>query len=352
MDYGVYKNERLAYGILFDKPYLPLNINAIKIFGVEAAIILTNFVMEEQHFRILGKLQNNYFCSDIKQRTENTGLAYHKQVMAIKMLCKIGVLITKEEKSVRSYRISHHKLLKLLENPSNVQHRKVKVEALEIMQYWKDIRIDGTRLPQPQAQHKSTVAKRAIDIISKVLTVGYKEIPILTQEQIKIAIDKHALEALDNEYLPMIKTKETLRNMNVAVFFWNSYVGNNHGYKSRCLHLLKNEPKKRSENRAILEPTNEIAKIAADRLLSIYSSKEGELRAVDRNKIIKASNMLYQFHKRHRLSEMQPAYELVDSLINAVTEYFKGTVHIGNLCSEYTFNQILPNYLKEMGELN
>lgn len=87
------KEEKLK--LIFGDWFIQLSKPLIKIFGLEAALMLCNLYSEYRYWKGKGKLSNEAcgsFYSTVENVEHNTGLSKSKQLKAIKVLEEYGVI--------------------------------------------------------------------------------------------------------------------------------------------------------------------------------------------------------------------------------------------------------------------
>jgi len=174
----------------------------------------------------------------------------------------------------------------------------------------------------------------------------YKERPFKLSEIQEVF--RRLETSMKKDYYPANKN---VLKIPLKLFLYNPFATK---YKSWFLYFYEHIPKKLDrmnyiplESDLYPELTKKIRALAA---LEFYHDKNYNFTNHEENKLRKASSKLFLFfsknkHKIHFVSKS----EYAEILFKALKCKFKDGFSIGNLVSDYTFNVILPGYLKRIG---
>lgn len=110
--------------ILAQDSWLVLNRGLMKKLGVDAAVLISYLVDQQNFYRQLGKLENGYFFKTKPEIEEETCLSPFKQKLALKVLEDMEVVTFFLKKCVQPkffYKVNEEKLNGILENLHKVK---------------------------------------------------------------------------------------------------------------------------------------------------------------------------------------------------------------------------------------
>ena len=154
-----------------------------------------------------------------------------------------------------------------------------------------------------------------------------------------------AINSLDHEPF----NKSYLKKLSFQTFLYNSY-GDKH---SKFLDY-QNHPKELSET--VREKEDKYPKVTKEFIRIWYKEELGmenipDIKGVSKNKFISSSYKMREFYDKHKYDFAwgMDVFELCGLTYRALKESFgEGQITIGNLCSDYTYQNILPQYMERM----
>lgn len=182
-----------------------------------------------------------------------------------------------------------------------------------------------------------------------------------TIADIELSIRRFAKAALDPNYLPEGKYKNTIKKYPLSVFLHNRYADKT---KSLFIHYLENEPQLLNKSKVILleDKHEDMTRRLRDYYLNtIMGGISIKLSIEDENHFILSSLKLLAFYKENgvRMLPMELGgirKNLTNWLCESLSEKVGGTndYNISNIApswfsSEITFNKTLPKYLLNQG---
>lgn len=239
------------------------------------------------------------------------------------------------------------------------------LDAYDIINKWESL-----GFPKIPSEHRSSTLKKIDSLIAgtffegKLLHNGsgkYLNRPFTKTEILK-AIENRARGAFDPEYVPTDqKIKRDLQKLPLTVWFYNSNAGD-----SRFLYDFEKKYKKIPAKLKLIpdefpEYTESIIDTYVDKILYGVVPKEWPIK--DQNNFRKASQRLREYfidnEDRSRYIKPHQIDEQADVLIRALRNHYGNddddenvSIHSANLCSDYTFNKILPSYMGKQRMLN
>jgi len=248
------------------------------------------------------------------------------------------------------------------EKPISTKYRK---DTLDIISYWNN----SPGLPKHtfplngkgEWTNPTKVFKDIILIINQLLdgvfflNKGMPEVNrIYTKEEIITVIDKYKLIATNPGYYPL--RKDFCKTTKLNDFFYNPWASYNPSY---FLKYLVEEPKiVQIAFKKAIEKNSYLTK----GLKSYYTTKilnltitEKTFSDIDENKFVIGSNLLTDTISRFqkRLNLLTRPIEWCEIVIDALIDNWSSKeVKVGHVASEYTYNEILPRYLKKKGRID
>lgn len=239
------------------------------------------------------------------------------------------------------------------------------MNAYDIIDKWESL-----GFPKIPSEHRSSTLKKIDSLIAgtffegKLLHNGngkYLNRPFTKAEILK-AIENRARGAFDPEYVPTDqKIKRDLQKLPLTVWFYNSNASD-----SRFLYDFEKKYKKIPAKLKLIpdefpEYTESIIDTYVDKILYGVVPKEWSIK--DQNNFRKASQRLREYfidnEDRSRYIKPHQIDEQADVLIRALRNHYGNddddenvSIHSANLCSDYTFHNILPSYMGRQRMLN
>ena len=154
-----------------------------------------------------------------------------------------------------------------------------------------------------------------------------------------------AINSLDHE--PQNKTY--LKKLSFQTFLYNSY-----GNKESKFIQYTNPPKELKET--IREKEDKYPKVTKEFMRIWYKEELGlenipDIKGGEKNKFISSSYKMWEFYQtnKYNFAWGMDVFELCRLTYRALKESFgEGKITIGNLCSDYTYQNILPQYMERM----
>ena len=178
-----------------------------------------------------------------------------------------------------------------------------------------------------------------------------------TKEEITETIKRFSLAAINLDYEPIGSSyKEKLGNTSLLHFLYSPFAKTE---KSLFLKYFDEPPKLLSDNVKLAKnerprETNAIRNIFIRKVLGGIKPSSGRntFSPAVENKFRLAGKLLFDFFdinkKILRNTSTNTVNDKVDFLFTALTERYN-TLEPGHFCSKYTFENILPAYLKKQG---
>jgi hypothetical protein len=232
-------------------------------------------------------------------------------------------------------------------------HLPERIDVVEIFSYWNT---------SPGLSHHKTPKRNEAptkSLISIYKAIGdvldgtfLKDWPPYPSDQIIKAIEGFKTRRTNPDYSPT--NKDTLKSIDLTTFFWNPYSSQMPSMFLECLNnppkLLKNTVPKEVEKNPQL--TKWLQKMYIDKVLL---KQPKVFNQVEINKFIKGANLLQDSiaNLRKRANLMTGPYEFCEYTINALLANFRREdIKPGNISSDWTYNELLPRYLKEVGRID
>jgi len=250
-------------------------------------------------------------------------------------------------------------VLKRRQIPLSEKPITVSANVREILEYWNNSGF-------PKHQNLDTKIYKTIVMSLRKLMGGiffdnadvYNEFKDrkFTKDEIIQTIRNFALAALNPDYEPTNSFKEYLAKMNLPAFLYNSY---SEKEKSQFCKFFENPPKlaihtARVMNDDVPNYTKALKGLYVTKMLGGVAPVNGGFPPQIENKFIKGGKMMADWFKNNK-KKLNPYFtrtvkdqvELVfESLIKQYDE-----INPGNLCSDYTYDTLLPKYLQEQAVL-
>lgn len=248
----------------------------------------------------------------------------------------------------------------IIEPKYKLQYRR---EVMDIILYWNNSPgLPHIQLPPIVNGIYATPTKTftsVVSIISKVLDgnyftafgLGAEESRPYSKEEIISVIDKYKLAATNPSYYPF--EKRFFRSIGLSSFFYNSFSLKE---QSQFLRYLKEEPK------LILSTIKEEPEKNKNLTIWLKEAYNKKVNLTDRKfskleemKFVKGANLLHDTIEiiQKKLNMMTRPIEWAYYTIDALVDYWPNDdILPGHVCSEYTYNTILPKFLKKKGRID
>ena len=230
----------------------------------------------------------------------------------------------------------------------------IREDVMEIIAYWNS---------SPGLPHHRTPGNGNNPVNTKLLTKITKNIgevidgkfmdwPPYSKEDIIKAIDGFKTRLTNIDYAPSDKTK--LKHINLSNFFFNSYSDYISSMFLECLNnpprLLKNAiPEEKQKNPAM---TKWLRSLYIEKVLL---GQPKRFNQVEINKFIKGANLLFDsvdsLCERANL-ETGPRDFCKYTIEALIKKFGVENVKPGNIGSEWTYTELLPRYLQELGRID
>lgn len=398
--------EKVIEEVLTADAFITVNKKLIQIFGLEAAVLIGELLYREALYKQNQKNWDGWFYFTETERRRVTGITQNKQKVIIETLKQAKILETiKKGNPGRIYfRINKKQIFKILsgavtafqvfENPESGNYinkkdnnkkdiilpkrkdisppRAVSSETME-----KDIKaVMKSKQSQKAIPNAPLVVKRILRAWNTVGAVKHKEAATktyanavaaakkllagtffennvdkkwigrkFTEEEVMLSLERFAKATKDPAYLPEDKTYHARSSF--VSFLFNAWIK-----RSWFLEYLENEPEELitiTDNRP--ELTNALISVFRRKVLG------GTSGDIQRNKFISGSRKIQNFLRRNRRKipsvYIRTEEDIASLVINSLIEHFKDqSITPGHICSDYTFETVLPAYLVKQGVID
>lgn len=203
--------------------------------------------------------------------------------------------------------------------------------------------------------HNLKKLKRGIFFQNGLVNNRYKNRKF-SEDDIKQAILNFSLAATNYDYEPSRKRyKEKLVNTYLHKFLYDDYLPTSN--KSLFIYYLEQPPLSKGvvdaklKNDSNPKLTRAIRKSYINKILSGIGPDNDRFPNYIENKFIDSAIKLSKFFDSNK-RKINPSFirgfkTKADLLIDSLSNVFGNNVEPGNLCSDYTFNKVLPSFLKE-----
>ena len=105
--------------LIASEGFITVNKTLIKLFGLEAALILGELAGEEMYWEHTGKSEDGFFYSTAENLEENTGLTRYQQDKAIKKLEQAGILdtVVKGMPATKHFKFNQERIFEIIAAP-------------------------------------------------------------------------------------------------------------------------------------------------------------------------------------------------------------------------------------------
>jgi len=228
-------------------------------------------------------------------------------------------------------------------------------DVMKVISYWNS----SPGLPHLAMPGNGRVAgetkslKNIVEKIGQVLDGKFSEQwPAYSVEEVIKAIDGFKLRLTNPDYSPV--NKQTLKSINLDGFFYNPFSKQIESMFIECIKnppkLLKNIVPKEQEKNPVL--TKWLQKFYTDRILL---GQPRTFNQIEINKFIKGANLLSDSISslRKRANLMTGPMEFCEYVIEAlIKNWGEAEIRPGHVGSEWTYTELLPRYLKELGRID
>jgi len=213
--------------------------------------------------------------------------------------------------------------------------------------------LDPTSKVYKEGVHGLKKLKRGVFFYDKPVANGYQERKF-TKEEIIRAIENLKLAALNPDYEPTGGYKDYLKRLSLSDFLYNPYTQN--GEKSLFIKYFESPPKLCSENiRMVKDHYPEYTKAVTGIYISRVKGGIGKLTQREQAKLIHAGKEIHDFFEENK-KRIDPMYirtikAKVEMVFDGLIDHYKDSIQVGNLCSQYTYDTLLPIYLERQAVL-
>jgi len=183
------------------------------------------------------------------------------------------------------------------------------------------------------------------------VTNGYQDRKF-TKEEIIQAIHNFASAALNPDYEPMGSYKDYLKKLSFLDFLYNPHSNE----RSQFIKYLDHPPKLCIDSITISKDEHpEYTKVLKERFSKEVKGGIGKFNGREQAKFIRASSKIHLFFEANKKLIMsmfiKTPKDRIELVMEALMETYKNKICVGNLCSDYTFDSILPAYLERQAVL-
>lgn len=227
-------------------------------------------------------------------------------------------------------------------------------DVMKVLNYWNNSPgLPHHRVPKSQLLAPSKTIVQILQIIRKVLNGTYiQHWPPYSVEDIIRSIDGFKQRLTNPDYLPIEKSK--LKGISLRIFFWNPWAIAIPSMFLECFNnppqLVRNAvPLEREENPQI---TEWLKKLYVEKILL---GMERKFAPLENNHFIRGANLLFHSipNLRQKANLTTGPREFCEYVLDALIKQFgKKGVKIGNVGSEWTYHDLLPRYLTDIGRID
>lgn len=237
---------------------------------------------------------------------------------------------------------------------------KVPAKVRSVMKYWEGRGLHVSR--EGTKAHRDSIKK--VSALFAGRAFNHSEFEEYQRQKfsikdIKKAVDRFALAALNPHYLPIVQYKKKLRAIPIGAFIYSPFAQNGTG-RSQFIHYLENAP---VVTGVPVEPLEDSYPKMTSALKRVYKKEvlggvEPKMDVKEENHFVMASQKLIEFVKKNRgklkwhqsFTPSVLADWMVEALRKATGDDFS-KVSPGWFSSEMMFNRRLPAYLSSQALL-
>lgn len=209
----------------------------------------------------------------------------------------------------------------------------------------------------------SKVYKEAVHALKKLMRGAFfYENPVgngyqdrkFTKDEVLMAVENFKLAALNMDYEPAGGYKEKLRKTSLKDFLYNPFSEN--GAKSLFVRYFEGPPELLSESERFPKTDEypDVTKELARQYVGRIKGGVGGVSARERSKLVAGAAMIARFYEEYE-REIDPLFvkgvrDMVTMVVDGLTDYYDD-VRVGNFCSAYTYETVMPTYLERQAVL-